>query len=75
MRGSSEPEYSFVRHHTLSSFIRRVEDFLLDHGTESGNDHNHTVETFRGEFDRLLTPPSWSGSMVNSFDQEKGGEI
>jgi hypothetical protein len=74
MRGLSEPEYSFVRQHTLSSFIRKVEDFLLDHGTESGSGHDHVVETFRGEFDRLLTPPTWSGRMVDFlFDREKGG--
>jgi hypothetical protein len=73
MRGSSEPECSFLRQYTLSGFIRKVEDFLLDHGTESGNGHDHVVEMVRGKFDRLLSPPSWSVNFL--FDREKGTEI
>ena len=75
MRGSSEPEYSYLRQHSLSSFIRKLEAFLLDHGTESGNDHKKAVETFREEFDRLLVPPRWSARMIDFlFDRERKTE-
>jgi hypothetical protein len=72
MRGSSEPEYSYLRQQTLTNFIRKLEGFILDHGTESGYDHDDTVETFREEFERLLAPTSWSGRMVDfHFDWER----
>ncbi|KAH9974911.1 hypothetical protein BGW80DRAFT_122681 [Lactifluus volemus] len=72
MRGSSEPEYSYLRQQTLTNFIRKLEGFILDHGTESGYDHDDTVETFREEFERLLVPTSWSGRMVDfHFDWER----
>jgi SMODS and SLOG-associating 2TM effector domain len=72
MRGSSEPESSYLHQQSLASFIRKLEAFLLDHGTENGNDYNKAVETFREEFDRLLIPPRWSTRMVDFlFDREK----
>jgi SMODS and SLOG-associating 2TM effector domain len=75
MRGSNEPEYSYLRQHTLTSFIRKLEAFLLDHGTERGNAHDKSVEDFRDEFERLLIPPRWSGRMIDFlFDREKKRE-
>jgi hypothetical protein len=53
-RGSSEPETSLLREHTFDNFIRRLRSFILDTGMEDG--HDHVVENFRNELERLLNP-------------------
>jgi hypothetical protein len=53
-RGSSEPETSLLREQTLNNFIRRLRSFVLDTGLEDG--HDHVVENFRNELERLLNP-------------------
>ena len=53
-RGSSEPETSLLREQALNNFIRRLESFVLDAGLQDG--HDHVVENFRNELERLLNP-------------------
>jgi hypothetical protein len=57
MRGSSEPENSVLREQTLSNFMRKLRSYILDHGNESGTDHDKNVESFRKDLERLLIPP------------------
>jgi hypothetical protein len=53
-RGSSEPETSLLREQTLDNFVRRLKTFILDAGLQDG--HDHVVENFRDELERLLNP-------------------
>ncbi|KAN0135075.1 hypothetical protein V8E53_006966 [Lactarius tabidus] len=53
-RGSGEPETSLLREQTLNNFLRRLRSFILDTGFQDG--HDHVVENFRNELERLLNP-------------------
>jgi deferrochelatase/peroxidase EfeB len=70
MRGSSEPENSVLREQTLSDFIRKLRSFLLDHGNESGADHDKNVENFRKDLDRLLIPADSHARRNHLLDPE-----
>ncbi|EGO20036.1 hypothetical protein SERLADRAFT_478659 [Serpula lacrymans var. lacrymans S7.9] len=56
-RGSNEPEASITRVKDLEQFIRDCQAFVMDHGTEYGEDKpelNKRVEEFRRRFEELL---------------------
>ncbi|KAI0300701.1 hypothetical protein B0F90DRAFT_399958 [Multifurca ochricompacta] len=55
-RGSSEPESSLLREQALSNYIRQLNAYILDHGSEIGNEHDHKkVEQFRKGLEQLLS--------------------
>ncbi|KAF8642448.1 hypothetical protein AX16_009488 [Volvariella volvacea WC 439] len=53
-RGSNEPELSITRVKDLEQFIRESEAFDLDHGHETGDVHDATLNGFRNRFEELL---------------------
>jgi hypothetical protein len=60
MRGSSEPENPFLRGQALSNFIRKLDAFILDHGSESGSDYDKSAENFaRNSSDCWFIRPEW----------------
>ena len=60
-----------IREQALSHFIRRLQSFILDHGTKDGNDYAATIDSFRTEFERLLSAsdPN-SKNKTRMFDPE-----
>ncbi|KAH8990658.1 hypothetical protein EDB86DRAFT_2938602 [Lactarius hatsudake] len=67
-RGSSEPESSLLREQALSHFIRNLRAFILDKGTQDGDDQ--AVENFRKEFERMLNASDPNTRRPPLFDPE-----
>lgn len=58
MRGNSEPELSNNRAQTLQQFIRRCEEYVADHGRETGDETNKEVQQYRDWLDEILKNPN-----------------
>lgn len=53
-RGSNEPELSIARVKDLQKFSRECDAYVLDHGFQSGPEHDDRIDNFRKKFENLL---------------------
>ncbi|KAH9961728.1 hypothetical protein BC827DRAFT_1099478, partial [Russula dissimulans] len=54
MKGSNEPQLSFLRSQALDHFLREINAFVLDHGHEVGNKWDDKINDFRLGLEKLL---------------------
>ncbi|VDC04508.1 unnamed protein product [Peniophora sp. CBMAI 1063] len=77
VRGSNEPELSRIRVAELSHFIREMDAFDLDHGSETGHHLDHMLEYYRTKLEYLLgqfsSESQSTGSAVAKDTQRWGG--
>jgi len=54
VRGSGEPEFSALRSRELSTFIREVDAFMMDHGHKLGSEFDAQISMYRGRFESII---------------------
>jgi len=53
-RGSKEPEFSTIRSRELSTFIREVQAFTMDHGHKTGTEFDYQIAMYRERFELII---------------------
>jgi len=74
VRAEQEPEQSIRTADRLNIFIRKCEDFIIDHGEEDGTkpEHHTKVESLRQEYDGISQSNSTSVFSVSPPAPDKG---